>query len=151
MVGWTQNSLLIGPIPFLVILISSVTASLKSKKVDSVFSYLEAAQSIFRHQTSAGISPSKCFGQRNTMNGWRVIDCGNLKPSLRMVIVEWILSASNDISCETIRKSSKSCALTTTALDGDEDDQIHCFKVNQPCHVGLGMLKEQMKIIEEPE
>ena len=39
----------------------------------------------------------------------------------------------------------------TTALDGDEDDKIHCFQSNQPCHTGLGMLKEQMKIIEEPE
>ena len=48
-----------------------------------------------------------------------------IKP--RKVIVEWILRAWNDISCETIRKSFKSCALTT-ALDGDEDDQIQRFK-----------------------
>ena len=45
----------------------------------------------------------------------------------RKVIVEWILSAWNNIACETIRKSLKSCALTTE-LDGVEDDQIHCFK-----------------------
>ena len=50
-----------------------------------------------------------------------------IKPPARKVIVEWILSAWNDISCETIRKSFKSCALTT-ALVGDEDDQIHYFK-----------------------
>ena len=48
-----------------------------------------------------------------------------IKP--QKVIVKWILSSWNDISCETIQKSFKSCALTT-ALDGDEDDQIHCFK-----------------------
>ena len=50
-----------------------------------------------------------------------------IKPPSRNVIVEWILSAWNYISCETIRKSFKSCALTT-ALDGNEDDQIHYFK-----------------------
>ena len=46
-----------------------------------------------------------------------------IKP--RKIIVEWILSAWNDISCEAIRKSFKSCTLTT-ALDGDgdENDQI---------------------------
>ena len=44
-----------------------------------------------------------------------------IKPPPRNVIVEWILSGWNDISCETIRKSFKSCAMTT-ALDGDEDD-----------------------------
>ena len=51
----------------------------------------------------------------------QITECGN-KTSPRKVIVEWILSALNDISCETIRKSFKSCALTTAL---DEDDQIH--------------------------
>ena len=50
-----------------------------------------------------------------------------IKPPSQKVIVGWILRGWNDISCKTIRKSFKSCALTT-ALDGDEDDQIHCFK-----------------------
>ena len=43
--------------------------------------------------------------------------------------MSWILSAWNDISCETIRKSLKSCALKT-ALVGDEDNQIHCSEEN---------------------
>ena len=51
-----------------------------------------------------------------------------IKPPPRKVIVEWILSAWNDISCETVRKSFKSCELTTALDDGDEDDQIHYFK-----------------------
>ena len=50
-----------------------------------------------------------------------------IKTPPRKVIVEWIPSAWNDISCETIRKSFKSCALTT-ALDEEEDDQILSFK-----------------------
>ena len=45
----------------------------------------------------------------------KITECGN-KASPRKAIVEWILSAWNDISCETFRKSFKSCALTT-ALD----------------------------------
>ena len=54
----------------------------------------------------------------------------------RKVIVEWILSAWNDISCETVRKSFKYYALTT-ALDGDEDDQIHCFKPEENPFVAI--------------
>ena len=41
-----------------------------------------------------------------------------------------------DISCKTIRKSFKSCALTT-ALDGDKDDQIHCFKSEENQFVAI--------------
>ena len=78
-----------------------------------------------------------------------------IKPPPRKVIVEWILSAWNDISCETIRKSSKSCALTT-ALDWDEDDQIHCFKpAENPLVVILGDIAEatttEMLIDEDEE
>ena len=57
-------------------------------------------------------------------------------PPSRKVIVEWILSGWKDISCETVRKSFKSCALTT-ALDGDEDDQIHCFKPEENQFVAI--------------
>ena len=60
-----------------------------------------------------------------------------IKPPHRKVVVEWILSAWNDISCETIRKSFKSCALTTTALDGDEDDHIHRFKPKENPFVAI--------------
>ena len=59
-----------------------------------------------------------------------------IKPLPRKVIVEWILRAWNDISCETIRKSFKSCALTT-ALDGDEDDQIQRFKPKENPFVAI--------------
>ena len=59
-----------------------------------------------------------------------------IKPPPRKVIVKWMLSAWNDISFETIRKSCKSCALTT-ALDGDEDDKIHCFKPEENPFVAI--------------
>ena len=48
----------------------------------------------------------------------------------------WILSAWNDISCETIQKSFKSYALRTT-LVGDDDDQIHCFKPEENQFVAI--------------
>ena len=59
------------------------------------------------------------------------------------------------ISCETIRKSFKSCALTT-ALDEDEDDQIHCFKPEEnPFVTILGDIAEvtytKMLIDEDEE
>ena len=78
-----------------------------------------------------------------------------IKPPPRNIIVEWILSACNDISCETIRKSFKSCALTTV-LDGDEDDQIHCFKPEENQFVAiLGDIAEatltEMLIDEDEE
>ena len=59
-----------------------------------------------------------------------------IKPPPRKIIVEWILRAWNDISCETIRKSFKSCALTT-APDGDGDDQIQCLKPEENPFVAI--------------
>ena len=44
-----------------------------------------------------------------------------IKP--RKVIVEWILSAWNDIS-----HAKPSEVIQILPLDGDENDQIHCFK-----------------------
>ena len=58
----------------------------------------------------------------------------------RMDTSEW-----NDISCETIRKF---CALTT-ALDGDEDDQINCFKPEENPFVAiLGDISEATPTME---
>ena len=65
----------------------------------------------------------------------QITECGN-KASPQNVIVEWILRSWNDISCETIRKSFKSCALTT-ALDGDEDVQIQRFKPEENPFVAI--------------
>ena len=77
-----------------------------------------------------------------------------IKPPTRKVIIEWILSAWNDISFETIRMSFKSCALTT-ALVVDEDDQIHCFKPEENPFVAiLGDIAETTPIkmlIDEDE
>ena len=39
----------------------------------------------------------------------------------------------------------------TTALDGSEDNKIHCFLEGQPCRSGQEMLSEQMKLMPETE
>ena len=75
---------------------------------------------------------------------------GNLRPPSCKVIVQWILDAWQKLPFELIRNSCTSCGLTT-ALDGSEDDRIHCFKEGQPCRSGREMLSEQMKLMHETE
>ena len=43
-------------------------------------------------------------------------------------IVQWILEAWNDLDKDIIVNSFKSCALTL-AVDGSEDELIHCLKL----------------------
>ena len=57
----------------------------------------------------------------------QVTDGGNMKPPPRSTIVNWILDSWMELPSESIRKSFKACALTS-ATDGSEDKEIHCFK-----------------------
>ena len=75
---------------------------------------------------------------------------GNLKPPPRRTIVKWILKAWEQISPETIKTSFKSCALNL-AIDGAEDEKIHCFKEGQPCHKGKETLESQLSILTEKD
>ena len=59
--------------------------------------------------------------------------------------MNWILDLWNQLSSEIIFKSFKTCALTS-AIDGSDDKDIHCFKEKQPCHAGLEMLAEQIEL-----
>ena len=43
-----------------------------------------------------------------------------------------------------VKQSLSSCAITT-ATDGSEDANIHCFKPGQPCEEGRSVLAEKMK------
>ena len=47
-----------------------------------------------------------------------------------------------------IKSSFKSCALNF-AIDGSEDELIHCFKENQPCSAGLQHLKVMANTIDD--
>ena len=43
----------------------------------------------------------------------------------------------------------KACALTIPT-DGSQDNNIHCFKADQPCHAGLEKLQSLNDIITGP-
>ena len=60
---------------------------------------------------------------------------GNLKPTPRRAIFNWILNAWKEISPETIKNSFKSCDLNL-ATDGSKDNLIPCFKECEPCKAG---------------
>ena len=51
------------------------------------------------------------------------------------------------INAPLITKSFKSCGLNLKN-DGSEDGMIHCFKKEQPCESGSGILKEQFEILK---
>lgn len=43
-----------------------------------------------------------------------------------------------------VKESFTSCAITAS-LDGSEDDEIHCFKLAQPCEEGRSVIADKMK------
>ena len=49
---------------------------------------------------------------------------------------------------EMVAFSLKKCVLTIDG-NGDEDDQISCFKLGRPCADGYKVLKEQVMIFSE--
>ena len=73
---------------------------------------------------------------------------GNLKAPPRRKIIEWILEAWKNVRIDVIKSSFKSCSLNI-AIDGSEDELIHCFKENQPCSAGLQRLKVMANTIDD--
>lgn len=57
------------------------------------------------------------------------------------VYLQWILNAWEQLPQELIMKSFKGCGLTN-ALDGTEDNQIHCFKSTGSMPNGFQALHE---------
>ena len=51
-------------------------------------------------------------------------------------------------SCDFKNECIKSCALNI-AIDGSEDESIHCFKENQPCSAGLQRFKVMANTIDD--
>ncbi|KAH7711885.1 pogo transposable element with KRAB domain-like protein [Aphelenchoides avenae] len=52
---------------------------------------------------------------------------GNPKPPQPETYLQWVLDAWDAVSEEVIIRSFKACGIST-ALDGSEDDLIHCLK-----------------------
>ena len=59
-----------------------------------------------------------------------------------------IIESGSALSKDVTVKSFKSCALNI-ASDGSEDDLIHCFEPNQPCHAGCQQVKLQWSVLDE--
>ena len=65
---------------------------------------------------------------------------GNMKAPLRRKIVECILEAWQELDSYMISSSLRSCGICL-AVDGGQDELIHCFKEGQPCHDGAERLR----------
>ena len=127
-----------------------VGASLKAKKIDTVLipggctKYIQAPDVSWNKPFKAYCT-EKYDEWLETVGIHQITDCRNMKPPPRSTIVNWILESWKELSPDLIRKSFKACALTS-ATDGTEDKEIHCFKEGQPCEAGLNMLKEQIEL-----
>ncbi|PFX13070.1 Pogo transposable element with KRAB domain [Stylophora pistillata] len=73
---------------------------------------------------------------------------GNMRAPPRREIVQWILEAWDDLDKEIIVNYFKSCALTL-AVDGSEDELIHCLKPSQPCYSSLAQLKAVQQKLQQ--
>lgn len=77
-------------------------------------------------------------------------ESGNMKPVPQRLVLDWILTAWKAIPKEMIESSFKKCASTIND-NGEENDQISCFKPGKPCAEGSKVLKEQMTIFSEQQ
>ena len=77
-------------------------------------------------------------------------EAGNVKPTSRYLVVEWILESWNRLEKNLIIQSFKSCALDLKT-DGSNDHLIYCFKAGKPCTNGLDMLNEQQNLLSNAE
>ena len=133
----------------------TVSKDLKAKKIESVIipggctKYLQAPDVSWNKPFKAKVA-EEYEEWLSTVGINRVTDEGNLKSPERRAIVQWILKAWDELTPETIVKSFKACALNIP-VDGSEDENIHCFKKNQPCHSGFELLKQQLDILNEPD
>ena len=71
-----------------------------------------------------------------------------MKSAPRWKVLEWILNSSKSKPVELIRKSFRLCALTLPN-DGQEDDQISCFKPGRPCKASCEILNQEMKLLTD--
>ena len=132
-----------------------VQKSLKTKKIDAVFVPGDCTKYIQAPDVSWN-KPFKAYCTEKDDEWLEAVgihqetDGGNLKPPPRRTIVNWILDSWNQLPSETISKSFKACALTS-AIDGSEDNNIHCLKEGQPCHSGLSTLAQQIELANETE
>uniref|UniRef100_A0A914DMW1 DDE-1 domain-containing protein n=1 Tax=Acrobeloides nanus TaxID=290746 RepID=A0A914DMW1_9BILA len=74
---------------------------------------------------------------------------GNTKAPSMNIYLNWIVEAWKGLSNECIAKSFKACGITN-AVDGSEDDEIHCFKANGAIPSGR-ILLQQARLAKETD
>ena len=73
-----------------------------------------------------------------------------MKPVPQRLVLDWILTAWKALPKEMVESSFKKCALIIDD-NGEDDEQISCFKPGKPCAEGYKVLKEQMTIFSEQQ
>ena len=83
-------------------------------------------------------------------NRIKILSLSQLYISLGQKQIKLCFVAPGELSKEMIRKSFLACGLTN-AVDGSEDDEIHCLKPGQPCEKGCELLREHLKLLNTEE
>ena len=87
------------------------------------------------------LTPNSCRDQNGAVsNNKSTTKGGNSRSPLIDVYLKWIFYAWDQVPKELIIKSFKNYSLTI-ALDGSEDNLIHCFKPDGPILEGINILK----------
>ena len=64
-----------------------------------------------------------------------------MKPPSRLFLCKWVKDAWNVVPSEAITKSFLLC---DTCINGQDDQEIHCFNPGQPCEAGRATLAQEM-------
>ncbi len=75
---------------------------------------------------------------------------GNMHAVSVDIYLEWVLNAWESISKELIQNSFKVCGISN-AVDGSEDDLVHCFKDDGPCPEGRQLLQTEADKLNSEE
>ena len=65
-----------------------------------------------------------------------------MRPPSCALLCDWVKSSWQSVSTDMIKNSFKSRAITT-AIDGSEDSEIHCFWPQQPCAEGSSLFQQE--------
>ena len=113
--------------------------------------YLEDVQNISRPQNKSFKQKIAEFYDEWLSNGiHEFTESGNIKPVKQRKVLDCILAAWKSIPKELIESSFNNCAVPIDD-NGDEDNQISCFKTRTSCVEGYKILKEQMTIFSEQQ
>ena len=131
----------------------SVRDKLKAFNVDAVVvpggctKYIQAPDVSWNKPFKAAVTEK--YGEWLAKSVNDLTPAGNPEAPPRKNVVEWILHGWAQLDPELIRRSFKACALTIPT-DGSQDNNIHCFKADQPCHAGLEKLQSLNDIVTGP-